>query len=524
MKGIGVVVEELVAKAQQFQHLNFLIKTSSYRCLNHSNSNNSIHNDNNKYCTNEYGIGLLESSDKNVSKETTCDWSATCSNKKNHLNNSITQSKKLPTHFTFTVKDNFATKGVITSCCSRILSNNFPSYNATVVQRLLDAGGLFAGKTTMDEFGMGSYCTNMPETIQGNKSQNPWLSTEGPCVAGGSSGGSAIAVATGYSRGAIGSDTGGSIRLPASYCGVVGFKPSYGRMSRFGLVAYASSLDTPGVLTKTVDDAALMCDVMSGHDVKDAASINLPPTSLHSIVDDGIEGMVIGIPNECNIKELSDEVYTKWMEMADSLEGKGATIKHISLPSLKDGLSTYYVLAMAEASSNLARYTGEFFGCRHGEVNGYKSFKDMFESARDAYLGEEVKRRILVGNFVLSRNSYESYYVQAQRVRRKICKDFKNTFDNGVDALLMPVSATVAPTFESIPKNSASNVLEEYATDVFTVPASLAGLPAISVPCGFSKTNMPIGLQLVGNRFDEETVIRGGKVLENISTLHTSKC
>eukprot|EP00055_Hartaetosiga_balthica_P007633 m.26541 g.26541 ORF g.26541 m.26541 type:complete len:487 (-) comp5864_c0_seq1:157-1617(-) len=427
------------------------------------------------------------------------------------------QHQMLPAGFAFAVKDNFATANFATTCNSKILQHNFPKYNATVVQRLLDAGGKLVGKTSLDEFGMGSYCVNTPLTGQ---SVNPWRASDGLCVPGGSSGGSAIAVAIGYSHGAIGSDTGGSIRLPASYCGVVGFKPSYGRCSRFGMISYASSLDTPGVLARNVDEASLMIDVMSGHDERDAASLEAPRTSLVDVADD-VCGKVIGLPSECNMEEVSDEVYGLWMEMARKLESKGAIIKEVSLKSIKYALPTYYVLAMAEASSNLARYTGEFFGMRKESVRKYDSFKEMFEDSRSHYLGDEVKRRILAGNFILSRSSYESYYVQAQRVRRMICNDFNSIFNNGVDALLMPVSATDAPTLTSVVQNKA-NVLEEYATDVFTVPASLAGLPAMSVPCGISTRNMPLGLQIVAKRMDESMVVRCGRALEAVSSFDAS--
>ncbi|EGD77960.1 hypothetical protein PTSG_09594 [Salpingoeca rosetta] len=398
--------------------------------------------------------------------------------------------------FTVMVKDNIAVANERMTCGSSMLRSFVPTSDATVVSKCRSEGAEITGKTSLDEFGMGSYGAFSP--IHG-LTINPWRATDGLCVPGGSSGGSAVAVALGQARAALGTDTGGSVRLPASFCGVVGFKPSYGLLSRMGMTAYASSLDTVGVLASTVDDAATMVDAMAGHDPRDAASVQAPGSRLPLGSEYGdVEGMVVGLPRECFIEELSDDVAAAWTEAADALQASGATVRYISLPNLKNALPCYCVLAPAEASSNLARYTGMFYGERAGSAASHASYRRLFESSRQSGLGPEVTRRILTGTFTLTRASYESFYVQAQRVRRLIQADFASALQNGVDVVLMPVTSSDAPLITDALSPNA-DVLQQFATDVFTVGPSLAGLPAMAVPCRVSSRNMPIGLQLVAN-------------------------
>eukprot|EP00053_Salpingoeca_punica_P009291 m.83145 g.83145 ORF g.83145 m.83145 type:complete len:498 (+) comp14957_c0_seq2:14-1507(+) len=409
------------------------------------------------------------------------------------------------------VKDNFCIANVETTCSSNALRNFVPPYTATVVQRLLDEGAVVVGKTNMDEFGMGSF-TNTG--IHGS-TVNPWtpVTSTDALSAGGSSGGSAAAVASGMCLAALGSDTGGSVRLPAAYCGVVGLKPSYGRSSRHGLVAYASSLDTPGVLARSVRDAALIANVMSGHDLQDSSCAERPPTDY--LPEAGsLSSLTVGIPSEYNIEELDSEVKERWSLGIEWLQRAGATIKQVSLPLTKQALSTYYILAVCEAASNLNRYDGMRYGHREGTASEYKTYIDMLTASRSRMFGEEVMSRILTGTFALSRTMSDSYYVQAQRVRQLVVREFDAIFNSGVDVLLTPTAPTVAPSLASVASKPET---DGYANDVFTVPASLAGLPAMSVPAGFGRDGLPVGLQLIAQRFNEAAVLRAGIVLEQMS-------
>eukprot|EP01147_Barroeca_monosierra_P004108 gene4108-43_t len=412
--------------------------------------------------------------------------------------------------FTIAVKNNIAVKGEPLTCGSKILKNFVPNDDAFVLDCCRKDGAEVIGTVSLDEFGMGSYGAYNP--INGI-TVNPWRATDGICVPGGSSGGSAVAVSTGRARIALGTDTGGSIRLPASYCGVVGFKPTYGRLSRTGMTAYASSLDTVGVMASNIEDASVAIDVMSQYDESDAACIPGRWPKLTDFID-SLKGLNIGLPKECYIDELSQDAKTAWLSAADQLAAAGANITLISLPTLKHALPCYVVLSAAEASSNLSRYTGMFFGSRPKLSNSYTSFRTMFENTRTSGFGPEVVRRILVGTFTLSRNSYESFYAQAQRVRRIISNDFSTCFENKIDALLMPVASTDAPLISDILGDS-SDVLSQFATDVFTVGPSLAGLPAVSIPFQLSKRRMPIGVQLVGQRFHDHMVASIARVLQH---------
>eukprot|EP00123_Amoebidium_parasiticum_P021024 comp6028_c0_seq1/m.1869 comp6028_c0_seq1/g.1869 ORF comp6028_c0_seq1/g.1869 comp6028_c0_seq1/m.1869 type:complete len:514 (-) comp6028_c0_seq1:89-1630(-) len=406
------------------------------------------------------------------------------------------------------VKDNFCTEGVPTTCASKTLENFVPPYSATVVERLEAAGAVIVGKTNMDEFAMGSGNT----TSAYRPSLNPFRRTAdtSPCVAGGSSGGSAVAVASGMCLGSIGSDTGGSVRLPASYCGTVGLKPTYGRVSRYGLVAYGSSLDCPGILARDTTSAALILDAIAGHDPRDPTSSRVStPTSLPPS-EDSLKGITIGIPQEYSVAELPKEIMERWQQAAEWLKERGADVVSVSLPHTKAALAAYYVLAPAEASSNLARYDGMEFGRRVEESQ--RKHCALYADTRGESFGDEVQTRILLGTFCLSRSSYESYYMQAQRVRRLVSNDFKNAFSNHVDVLLTPTALAGAPLLSEWETLSP---VQRNANDVFTVPASLAGLPAVSVPAGVAAEGMPLGLQVIGRPFEESTILRIARVLES---------
>eukprot|EP00040_Diaphanoeca_grandis_P002315 m.21229 g.21229 ORF g.21229 m.21229 type:complete len:496 (+) comp13313_c0_seq1:19-1506(+) len=407
------------------------------------------------------------------------------------------------------VKDNFCVKGTATTCSSRALNRFIPGYTATCIERLEEQGVVIVGKTNMDEFGMGSFNLNSAT----GPSINPHKgNTNTPHTPGGSSGGSAVAVASGCCVAAIGSDTGGSVRLPAAYCGVVGWKPSYGRTSRFGLVAFASSLDTPGVFANNVRDAATIANAMSGDDISDA-TCTLSKTTFVPTSGSDLKGVTVGIPQEYFIEELSAPVLSAWKQTEEWLASRGATIVSVTLPRTKDALSAYYLLALAEASSNMARYDGMHYGLRVGEAATTKTVQELITNSRGESFGEEVKRRILTGTFTLSQTSYDSYYLQAQRVRRLVKTDFERVFDAGVDVLLTPTAPSAAPTIIEA-ENMAR--LETYANDVFTVPASLAGLPAISVPAGYDDNNMPLGVQLIGAHGCEHDVLRVAQVVEDV--------
>jgi aspartyl-tRNA(Asn)/glutamyl-tRNA(Gln) amidotransferase subunit A len=404
------------------------------------------------------------------------------------------------------VKDVFCTNGVLTTAGSHILDGFHPPYEATVTEKLWRAGAVMLGKTNLDEFAMGSSST----TSWHGPVENPWRRNDRfgdnrPLVAGGSSGGSAAAVAAHAAVAATGTDTGGSIRQPASYCGIVGLKPSYGRCSRWGVVAFASSLDQPGPMTRTVRDAAIMLRAMAGHDPKDSTSAPVAVPDYEAALTGDIRGMRIGIPREYRAPGMPGEIEALWQQGIDWLRDAGAEPVEIGLPHTKYALAAYYIIAPAEASSNLARYDGVRFGLR---VEG-ESLDEMYELTRAAGFGAEVRRRVLIGTYVLSAGYYDAYYLKAKRVRALIAQDFAATFER-VDALLAPTAPSAA---FAIGENSDDPVAM-YLNDVFTVPASLAGLPAISVPAGLSPDGLPLGLQIIGRSFDEEGLLRVAGVLE----------
>ena len=401
------------------------------------------------------------------------------------------------------IKDLFCTKGVLTTASSHILDGFTPPYESTVTEKLWAAGAVMLGKTNMDEFAMGSSTTS---SYYGSTA-NPWRrpGDNRPLVPGGSSGGSAAAVAAHAALAATGTDTGGSIRQPASFCGIVGLKPTYGRCSRWGVVAFASSLDHPGPMTRTVRDAAIMLGAMAGHDPKDSTSAPLLVPDYEAALTGDIRGLRVGIPKEYRVDGMAAEIETLWQAGIDWLKQAGAEPVEILLPMTKYALPAYYVIAPAEASSNLARYDGVKFGLR---VDG-DSLDDMYEKTRAAGFGAEVRRRVLIGTYVLSAGYYDAYYLKAQRVRTLIARDFAAVFER-CDVILTPTAPSAAfPIGEK-----ADDPVAMYLNDVFTVPADLAGIPAISVPAGLAD-GLPLGLQIIGRAFDEETVLRVGQVLES---------
>jgi aspartyl-tRNA(Asn)/glutamyl-tRNA(Gln) amidotransferase subunit A len=399
------------------------------------------------------------------------------------------------------VKDLFCTKGVLTTASSKILSNFIPDYESTVTEKLWNSGALMLGKVSCDEFAMGS----SNETSFFGNVINPWSIKNGKKLSpGGSSGGSSSVVSAGAALAATGTDTGGSIRQPVAFCGVTGIKPTYGRCSRWGIVAFASSLDQAGPITKTVSDSALMLNVMSGHDPKDSTSANLDvPDFTKSCNDFKLNKVKVGIPKEYQISGMSPEIIKLWEKGSDWLKDRGAEIVDVSLPHTKYALPTYYVIAPAEASSNLARYDG----VRYGYRNSQDTLDELYSHSRGEGFGSEVQRRILIGTYVLSAGYYDAYYRKAQRVRNLIIQDFQKAFQK-VDVLLTPTTPT--PAFEL---GSQLDPISMYMNDVFTVPASLAGLPAMSVPSGLSEEGLPLGLQIIGKQFDESSVL---KIASNI--------
>ena len=402
------------------------------------------------------------------------------------------------------VKDLFCTKGILTTAGSHILDGFCPPYESTVTERLWRAGAVMLGKANLDEFAMGSSTT----TSWYGPVENPWRrpGDNRPLVPGGSSGGSAAAVAARAALAAIGTDTGGSIRQPASFCGIVGLKPTYGRCSRWGVVAYASSLDHPGPMARTVRDVAIMLGVMAGHDPRDSTSAPVPVPDFEAALTGDIRGLRIGIPKEYRVDGMPGEIEALWQRGEEWLRAAGAEPVEISLPMTRYALPAYYIIAPAEASSNLARYDGVRFGLR---VDG-NSLDEMYELTRAAGFGAEVRRRVLIGTYVLSAGYYDAYYLKAQRVRTLIARDFANAFER-VDCILTPTAPSAA---FAIGENS-DDPIAMYLNDVFTVPANLAGLPAISVPAGLSADGLPLGLQITGRAFDEETVLRAAEVLES---------
>jgi aspartyl-tRNA(Asn)/glutamyl-tRNA(Gln) amidotransferase subunit A len=401
------------------------------------------------------------------------------------------------------IKDLFCTKGVLTTAASHILDGFIPPYESTVTEKLWAAGAVMLGKTNLDEFAMGSSTT----TSFYGPTENPWrrCGDNRPLVPGGSSGGSAVAVAAHAALGATGTDTGGSIRQPASFCGIVGLKPTYGRCSRWGVVAFASSLDHPGPMTRTVRDAAIMLGAMAGHDPRDSTSAPVPVPNYEAALTGDIRGLKVGIPREYRTEHSYAEIENLWDRGTGWLQDQGAEIVEISLPHTKYSLPAYYIIAPAEASSNLARYDGVRFGLR---VPG-DSLDEMYELTRAAGFGAEVRRRVLIGTYVLSAGYYDAYYLKAQRVRARIAQDFDEAFKR-VDCILTPT----APSAAFAIGEKADDPIAMYLNDVFTVPADLAGLPAVSVPAGLSPEGLPLGLQVIGRAFDEATVLRVADVVE----------
>ena len=401
------------------------------------------------------------------------------------------------------VKDLYCTKGVLTTAASHILDGFHPPYESTVTDKLWQSGTVMLGKTNLDEFAMGS--SNM--TSYYGPVENPWRrpGDNRPLVPGGSSGGSAVAVAARAALAATGTDTGGSIRQPASFCGIVGLKPTYGRCSRWGVVAYASSLDHPGPMTRTVRDAAIMLRAIAGHDPRDSTSAPVPVPDFEAALTGDIRGLRIGIPREYRVDGMPAEIEALWEHGVEWLRAAGAEPVDISLPLTKYALPTYYIIAPAEASSNLARYDGVRFGLR---IEG-NSLDEMYEFTRAAGFGAEVRRRVLIGTYVLSAGYYDAYYLKAQRVRTLIARDFEAAFER-VDCILTPT----APSAAFAIGEKTDDPIAMYLNDVFTVPANLAGLPAISIPAGLSGDGLPLGLQITGRAFDEETVLRVAEVLE----------
>jgi aspartyl-tRNA(Asn)/glutamyl-tRNA(Gln) amidotransferase subunit A len=404
------------------------------------------------------------------------------------------------------IKDLFATRGVRTTACSRILDDFTPTYESTVTAQLWRDGAVLLGKLSHDEFAMGSSNENscFGPVI------SPWRrkGSNTPLVPGGSSGGSAAAVAARLCLGAAGTDTGGSIRQPAAYTGIVGIKPTYGRCSRWGIVAYASSLDQAGPFGRTVRDAAILMTSMAGHDPKDTTSADLAVPDFEAALGKSIKGKRIGVPKEYRIEGLSPEIGKLWDDGAKWLRTGGAEVVEVSLPHTKYALPAYYIVAPAEASSNLARYDGVRYGMR---VDGH-DINDLYKKTRAAGFGKEVRRRIMIGTYVLSAGYYDAYYLRAQKVRTLIKRDFDDCFAKGVDAILAP--ATPSAAF-GIGEKGGSDPIEMYLNDIFTVTVNMAGLPGISVPGGLSAEGLPLGLQLIGRPFDEETLFSLGQVMED---------
>ncbi|WP_027389934.1 Asp-tRNA(Asn)/Glu-tRNA(Gln) amidotransferase subunit GatA [Chrysiogenes arsenatis] len=397
------------------------------------------------------------------------------------------------------IKDNINVRGLPTTCSSKMLENHQSVYDATVIEQLKAAGAVMLGKTTMDEFAMGS----SNETALRMKAKNPWDSTR---VAGGSSGGSAAAVAAGCAPIALGSDTGGSIRQPASFCGVVGLKPTYGIVSRYGLVAFASSLDQIGPLANSTEDAAILLDAIAGSDVRDSTSITFAKPSYRAAIGRDVAGMTVGLPREYFIDGIQPDVRAAVMQSVELLRQQGVKVEEISLPHTQYAIATYYVIATAEASSNLARFDGVRYTHRSDLPGG---LKEMYFNSRSEGFGDEVKRRIMLGTYVLSSGYYDAYYRKAQRVRTLIARDFQEAFKQ-VDAILTP---TVPGTAFASGARSA-NPLEMYLEDIFTISCNLAGIPGISLPCGCDSQGLPIGVQLYADLLQEEKLLSLASAIE----------
>lgn len=404
------------------------------------------------------------------------------------------------------IKDLFATKGAHTQACSHILDGFKPEYESTVTANLWADGAVMLGKLNMDEFAMGS----SNETSFYGPVKNPWRAngSDADLVPGGSSGGSAAAVAAHLCAGATATDTGGSIRQPAAFTGTVGIKPTYGRVSRWGTVAFASSLDQAGPIARDVRDAAILLKSMASLDLKDTTSVDLPVPDYEAAIGRSVKGMKIGIPKEYRVDGMPDEIEKLWQQGIQYLKDAGAEIVDISLPHTKYALPAYYIVAPAEASSNLARYDGVRYGLR---VPG-KDIADMYEQTRAAGFGAEVKRRIMIGTYVLSAGYYDAYYLRAQKVRTLIKKDFEDVFAQGVQAILTP--ATPSAAFGLADEELANDPVKMYLNDIFTVTVNMAGLPGIAVPAGVNGQGLPLGLQLIGRPFEEETLFQAAHAIE----------
>lgn len=405
------------------------------------------------------------------------------------------------------LKDNMCTEGVLTSCSSKILKGFVPPYNATVVEKLQEAGAVILGKANMDEFAMGSSTENSGL----HKTANPWDLSRVP---GGSSGGSAAVVSAGEGLFSLGSDTGGSIRQPASFCGVVGMKPTYGRVSRYGLIAFASSLDQIGPFTKDVTDCANVMNVISGYDPKDSTSANVDLPDFTAYLTGDIKGMRIGIPKEYFVEGMQPEVEQAIKAAIAKFEELGAICEPCSLPHTEYALPTYYLIAPAEASSNLARYDGVRYGYR---AEGAEDLISMFKKTRSEGFGAEVKRRIMLGTYALSSGYYDAYYLKAQKVRTLIKQDFDEVYKK-FDVLLSPTAPSTAFKFGE----KANDPISMYLSDIFTMSVNLAGIPALSMPCGFAN-GMPIGLQLMGKAFDEGTILKAAYAFEQATDYHKAR-
>ena len=407
------------------------------------------------------------------------------------------------------IKDLFCTKNIRTTAASKMLENFVPEYESTVTKKLWDTGATIIGKANMDEFAMGSANINsyFGAVINNHKKNDEDL------VPGGSSGGSAVCVSANLALAATGSDTGGSIRQPASFTGVVGIKPTYGRCSRYGMVAFASSLDQAGIFAKDILDGAMLLKIISGYDKKDSTSIEKPVPNFDILLKSDVRGKKIGIPKEYNIDKMPVEISELWQKAAKLLQENGAEIINISLPHTKYAPATYYIIAPAECSSNLARYDGVRYG--HRTALQDLSLEQMYEKTRAEGFGDEVKTRIMTGTYVLSAGYYDAYYKKAQQVRNLILQDFLNAFTK-VDAILTPVTPNAA--FSIASARSETDPIAMYLNDIFTIPASLAGMPAISVPFGANKDGLPLGLQIIGKHFDEQTIFDVALNLEQSQT------
>ena len=406
------------------------------------------------------------------------------------------------------VKDIFCTKGVLTTCSSKMLSNFIPPYDATSIVKLKEQGAVIVGKTNMDEFAMGS----STETSHYGPTKNPW---DPERIPGGSSGGSAASVAADQCVASLGTDTGGSIRQPAALCGIVGIKPTYGRVSRYGVVAFASSLDQVGPITKDVEDAAILLNAVAGYDPKDSTSIDKEVPDYSKLLTGDIKGMKVGVPKEYFIEGMDADVEEAVRAAIKEMEGLGAEIVDISLPHTEYAVAVYYIIAPSEASSNLARYDGVKYGHRAANVDG---LLDMYKKTRAEGFGTEVKRRIMLGTYALSAGYYDAYYLQAQKVRTLISQDFKDAFEK-CDVILTPT--TPSPAFKI--GEMTDDPLQMYLSDILTISCNLAGLPGISLPCGLSGEGLPIGLQFLGNHFDEGTILKAAHAYEQATKWHTNK-